>query len=229
MNIIPTGRAARNSTDLVKSNSLVDLCDRLKAEHIAAAGALKCSLGHAMAAGDILIEAKEQLKHGHWLPWLQSCGISERAAQRYIRLARNRRTIEAKSDNVSDLSVSGALAMIAAPRDELSVHLAQTVADRTFDQFELEVTLARLNGYSTKRKALFDEAISAMDKIRDLHLGRPIEQQQAFLEFIDNGTEFQQLKSALQGYGDIEDSEARLQAATKARDVAVAWLTRVAS
>ena len=61
MDIIPIGGSVRNSTD-----------ERLKAEHTAAAGALKSSLRHAMAAGDILIEAKEQLKHGHWLPWLQS-------------------------------------------------------------------------------------------------------------------------------------------------------------
>jgi hypothetical protein len=72
MDIIPIGGSVRNSTDLFKSNSLADLRERLKAEHTAAAGALKSSLRHAMAAGDILIEAKEQLKHGHWLPWLQS-------------------------------------------------------------------------------------------------------------------------------------------------------------
>jgi hypothetical protein len=214
--------------DLTLSNSLVDLAARIRAEHEAAGGALKRSLQHAMAAGELLLEAKVQLKHGQWLPWLESCGISERTAQRYIRLVHNRETIEAKSDNMSDLSVSGALAMIAAPRDELSAHFAQSAADSAFDQFELEVILARLNSYP-KRKALFDEAMLAMNKIRDLHLGRPIEQQQTFLEFIDNGPEFQQLESTLQGYGDIEDPRALLQAATKARDVAVAWLTRVAS
>jgi hypothetical protein len=212
--------------DLTLSNSLADLAARIRAEHEAAGGALKRSLQHAIAAGELLLEAKAQLKHGQWLPWLESCGISERTAQRYIRLVHNREAIEAKSDNMSDLSVSGALAMIAAP-NELSVHLAQSAADWVFDQFELEVILARLNSYP-KRKALFDEALSAMDKIRDLHLGRPIEQQQAFLEFIDNGPELQQIESALQGYGDIEDPDAILQAATKARDVAVAWLTRVA-
>jgi hypothetical protein len=213
-------------SDITRSNSLADLAARIRAEHEAAGGALKRSLQHAIAAGELLLEAKAQLRHGQWLPWLESCGISERTAQRYIRLVRNREAIEAKCDTLSDLSVSGALAMIAAPRDELSVHLAQSTADSVFDQFELEVVLARLNSYP-KRKALFDEAISAMDKIRDLHLGRPIEQQQTFLEFIDNGPEFQQLESALQGYGDIEDPDALLQAATEARDVAVAWLTRV--
>jgi hypothetical protein len=218
---------SRPQAKLRGSNSLADLAARIRAEHDAAGGALKRSLQHAIAAGELLLEAKDQLKHGQWLPWLESCGISERTAQRYIRLVHNRKAIETKSDKMSDLSVSGALAMITAPRDELSVHFAQSAADSVFDQFELEVILARLDSYP-KRKALFDEAISALDKIRDLHLGRPIEQQQTFLEFINNGPEFQQIESALQGYGDIEDPNALLQAATEARDAAVAWLTRVA-
>ena len=229
MNIITTGRAARNSTDLVKSNSLVDLCDRLKAEHIAAAGALKCSLGHAMAAGDILIEAKEQLKHGHWLPWLQSCGISERAAQRYIRLARNRRTIEAKSDNVSDLSVSGALAMLAVPRDDPSGSLTQGAADSALAQFELEVILARLDSFP-KRRALFDEASAAMDKIRDLYLGQPIEQQSTFAKLIESGTESEELIATSQSYVAIAaDPNAAIKAATSIRDIATRWASRVES
>jgi hypothetical protein len=45
---------------------------------------------HAMAAGDLLLEAKLRLKHGEWLPWLaEHRSMSERTAQRYMRLARD--------------------------------------------------------------------------------------------------------------------------------------------
>jgi Protein of unknown function (DUF3102) len=67
-------------------NALADLRERLKVEHAAVSTALKHGVEHAMAAGDILIEAKDQLKHGQWLPWLETSGVSERTAQRYIRL-----------------------------------------------------------------------------------------------------------------------------------------------
>ena len=43
---------------------------------------------HAIEAGALLLEAKEQLKHGQWLPWLKDhCTISERTAQLYMRTA----------------------------------------------------------------------------------------------------------------------------------------------
>jgi len=42
----------------------------------------------AIGAGKLLIEAKDSLKHGQWLPWLKAnFAFSERTAQRYIRLA----------------------------------------------------------------------------------------------------------------------------------------------
>lgn len=41
-----------------------------------------------LTAGSALAEAKDSLRHGTWLPWLNSTGISERTAQRYILLHR---------------------------------------------------------------------------------------------------------------------------------------------
>ncbi len=100
------------------TNPLDLLRNRLIAEHAAVADALTTALNHAMNAGDVLIEAKAQLDHGGWLPWLDSCGISVRLAQRYVRLARHRSTIEANATSQTHLSVSGALALLANPKKE---------------------------------------------------------------------------------------------------------------
>jgi hypothetical protein len=55
------------------------------------AEALRRSIENGIAAGELLIEAKAQLRHGQWLPWLQdNCNLSERTAQLYMRLAKNR-------------------------------------------------------------------------------------------------------------------------------------------
>ena len=68
--------------------SLDDLATRIRTEHAAVSIALKQSLEHAMVAGDLLIEAKRQVSHGEWLPWLSDhCMISERTAQLYMRVA----------------------------------------------------------------------------------------------------------------------------------------------
>lgn len=108
--------ALHNRDALAASNSLADLAARIKQGHEATSAALKDSLAHAMAVGDLLIEAKEQLKHGQWLPWLKSCGVSERMAQCYLKLARNRAVIEANPTRMSDLGIGGALALLSIPR-----------------------------------------------------------------------------------------------------------------
>jgi Protein of unknown function (DUF3102) len=144
MSILATHAITRNSDDFSRSNSLVDLAARINAEHEAAGGALKHSLQHAFAAGELLLEAKQQLKHGQWLPWLETCGITERTAQRYIRLARNRAAIESKSDNMSDLSVSSALSFLSIPhvsKNEIATNLAGIAgysADAAFDWLGIE-------------------------------------------------------------------------------------------
>lgn len=97
------------------SNSLPDLAARIRTEHEATAAALQRGVMHAMTAGDLLIEAKAQLKHGHWLPWLaKNCVISERTAQLYIKLAKNRAVIEKEMRNpqsVADLTLNEAAAL----------------------------------------------------------------------------------------------------------------------
>ena len=72
-------------TDIDRSNSLTDLAARIKAEHEAVGTALKESVRHAIATGELLIEAKDQLEHGQWQDWLRDyCGVTDRTARRYI-------------------------------------------------------------------------------------------------------------------------------------------------
>ena len=42
----------------------------------------------AIAAGELLNEAKNRMNHGDWLPWLEKTGIAPRTAQRWMLLAR---------------------------------------------------------------------------------------------------------------------------------------------
>jgi hypothetical protein len=101
------------------SNSLPELAARIRAEHEATGDALKSSINHSIAAGELLIEAKAKVPHGQWLPWLSdNCAISERTAQLYMRLAKNREAIEGQIRNgVADLSLNEAAALLMLSSD----------------------------------------------------------------------------------------------------------------
>jgi hypothetical protein len=81
------------------SNSLTVLAARVKEALGDSAIAEKSAIEKALEAGSMLCEAKASCDHGDWLPFLESAGVPERKAQRYMRLARS----GLKSDTVSDL------------------------------------------------------------------------------------------------------------------------------
>ena len=71
---------------------------------------------------------------------------------------------------------------------------------------------------------------AAMDKIRDLYLGQPIEQQSTFAKLIQSGTEGEELIAASQSCVAIAaDPNAAIKAATDIRDIAIRWASRVES
>jgi hypothetical protein len=158
------------TTDLTLSNSLTDLAARIQTWHQAVEAALKDSVHHAIEAGDLLIEAKAQLKHGQWRAWLhEHCKVTERTAQRYMRLARNRLAIEAKYDTVSDLSLNGALAILTVPRETAD----DTVLDSFVDHLDAEEVLAnslRSQAETARRNVVLEQAelnVEATGKIAE--------------------------------------------------------------
>lgn len=65
--------------------------------------------------GKRLAEAKAQLKHGEWLPWLrEKVEFSETSAQRFMQLARE----YGNTSLVGDLGTSKALVLLALPASE---------------------------------------------------------------------------------------------------------------
>ena len=66
---------------------------------------LRNDIGNIIKRGDLLLEAKDQLGHGEWLPWLEeNFDMEERTAQRAMAAAK----FAAKYDNVSDLRLTKA-------------------------------------------------------------------------------------------------------------------------
>jgi hypothetical protein len=86
------------------------LARRIEAEHNALTAALQSALGHAIAAGELLLEAKASVRHGQWLNWLASnCSVPPRTATHYMRLAGGIEKLCDQNGNVLPISVGEAL------------------------------------------------------------------------------------------------------------------------
>ena len=107
---------------------------------------LKQEAGNAiLGIGQRLIEAKEMLSHGEWLPWLtERVEFSEKSAQNFMRIARNYSNPQA----LADLGATKALMLLAIPaesREEFisAPHLVdgeeKTVIDMTSRELETAI------------------------------------------------------------------------------------------
>jgi len=66
----------------------MSLAQDIRREHEAAQQAFASAVEHAVRCGELLAEAKAQVRHGAWLPWLaENFLASVRTAQGYMRLA----------------------------------------------------------------------------------------------------------------------------------------------
>jgi len=98
-------------------SQLIDLADRINQEHRACEQSLRSGLQHALECGRLLAQAKKQLAHGEWLPWLKrNCAVTPRAAQGYMRVASRWPQLEARTQHVSHLTYRQALALLTDER-----------------------------------------------------------------------------------------------------------------
>lgn len=102
-----------SAPDTRLTNSLTALADDVRRVGEAGDQAERDAIEHAMTAGRLLCEAKEQCGHGSWLPFLERAGIAERKAQRLMKLHRGR----LQSDTVSDLGGVGPALTFLGHRD----------------------------------------------------------------------------------------------------------------
>jgi hypothetical protein len=94
-----------------RSNRLTVIAAEIVTAHKEAVEAEARAMQRAIDAGKLLIEAKESLQHGQWLPWLkQHIAFSERTARNYMRLAEeaNRHRLP-----ISEMGVKEALRELA--------------------------------------------------------------------------------------------------------------------
>ena len=98
---------------------LATLAASINEEHRLVVTTVRSGLEHARRAGDLLAEAKEQVPHGEWLPWLAAnCAVSERQAQNYMRIASRWDVLKNETRcGFGELSLRAALAILAEPAE----------------------------------------------------------------------------------------------------------------
>ena len=124
----------------------------------------------AIALGMDLTEAKEQLEHGKFLPWLKALGLSSSTANNYMRVARE---IQPGS-RLADLPYSKALALLGAPADEREA-LADQAADKSAAEIrklieERNRALEAANAESARADMAEKEAKDFHDQIGSLNV-----------------------------------------------------------
>lgn len=108
--------------------------------------------------GKRLVEAKEQLSHGEWLPWLEKkVEFSERSAQQYIRLWKE----YGKSATVADLGVRKALVLLALPDTERDSFAGEKHEVNGEEKTAAEMTVKELEKAVAERNAARQEAEQA--------------------------------------------------------------------
>lgn len=87
-----------------------------------------------LTIGRCLMEAKEMLPHGEWLPWLtEKVEFSPRTAQNFMRLARE----WTNTQTLADLGASKALTLLALPPEEREQFVSENnVIDMSARQLE---------------------------------------------------------------------------------------------
>ena len=147
---------------------------------------LKSKAGEAIIEiGKRLIEAKAQLEHGEWLPWLEDkVGFSDRSAQGFMRIAKE----FPNPQPVADLGVSKALQILALPPSDREAFLEE----------KHEVDGVEKTAYEMTRKEL-QEAIKAKQnadaKLDELKTKSEKEEKRLRMAITDREAQIESLKA----------------------------------
>ena len=123
-----------------------------------------------LTIGRCLIEAKDLLPHGEWLPWLtERVEFSPRTAQNFMRLARE----WTNTQTLADLGASKALSLLALPPEEREQFMEEhNVVDMTSRQLEAAIKErdeARIDAADAQKSAMkLREALAAMQQERQV-------------------------------------------------------------
>jgi hypothetical protein len=136
-------RTPFNPPAIVKpANVFAELAVEINAEHRHVETALRAGLEHARRAGELLLKAKQQCRHGEWLPWLKTnVKFSGRTARAFMSIA-SRWDELANWQDLANLTYTDAIKLLTAPAEDEpkaqapadlpAVHLPELLPGRSY-------------------------------------------------------------------------------------------------
>jgi len=107
------------STTEIAPSGLANLARQIREAHSKVVGAFRNTVREAIAAGKLLIEAKDRMPYGDWDRWLkEQCGVAERTARLYMQLAKGEATIEAWMAQAGTGTLTKARALLIKSKDK---------------------------------------------------------------------------------------------------------------
>jgi len=101
------------------------------------------TIGEIIAIGGLLREAKTELAHGQWLPWLQELGYAPRTAQNYMRAHK----FAGRCQNLASLKLTSRVVYLLADSGRrgagVSLYTADVIAAILAEAKDKPVDLAR--------------------------------------------------------------------------------------
>jgi len=138
----------------------MSLAQDIRREHEAAQQAFASAVEHAVRCGELLAEAKAQVRHGAWLPWLaENFPASVRTAQGYMRLA-----AQPDTQGLAHLGIEGALRQLAVPP---AVNLDEAADRRPLDDARrILEDLEDLKLDEAEERRLVDDVLRRLEDVR---------------------------------------------------------------
>jgi Protein of unknown function (DUF3102) len=144
-----------------------DLAKRIKACIEDIGKATHGALMRAIEAGELLLQAKVGIDHGRWGTWLETCGLSDRTAQRYMKVAEGRPKIEAKlkekSATVADLTLRQAEGLLSSNSgNDISPSVAYDNAEKSLLKKLKALPIEEADDHAQKTIKDLKETVSTM-------------------------------------------------------------------
>ena len=153
------------TTDLL---ALPDLAQAIDREHQAVIGAAQTTLQHALRCGELLLQAKQGMAHGEWLPWLEAnCMLRPCMAQAYMRLARELPKLpEANTQRVAHLTVRDALRAVSQNAAWIAA-LPESEQDDFIDLAESTDALRQARHVHQRTKNIAERALTHLAALQE--------------------------------------------------------------
>ena len=109
--------------------------------------------------GECLEEAKQQVGHGGWNEWCnENLGYTQKQAQRFMQIARtygNPNSAYSNATNLSELSISKALALLQVPEEQVETFVeTHDIDNMRFRELEEEIKKLKANNEEAEERAL---------------------------------------------------------------------------